>query len=75
MTKSDLPPPQIPPLPAAPARRGRPKKTKAAAAGEVWTGSPAMVVTVSGPTAPDFTAAASAVAASGTASARSSRTT
>ena len=34
MTKSDLPPPQIPPLPAAPARRGRPKKSKAAAAGE-----------------------------------------
>lgn len=34
MTKSDLPPPQIPPLPAAPARRGRPKKSKATAAGE-----------------------------------------
>ena len=34
MTKSDLPPPQIPPLPLAPARRGRPKKSKAAAAGE-----------------------------------------
>lgn len=34
MTKSDLPPPQIPPLPATPARRGRPKKSKATAAGE-----------------------------------------
>src|SRR5690606_30497766 len=34
MTKSDLPPPQIPAQPAAPTRRGRPKKSKAAAAGE-----------------------------------------
>ncbi len=34
MTKSDLPPPQIPPLPATPVRRGRPKKSKATAAGE-----------------------------------------
>ncbi|MEN5145242.1 TetR/AcrR family transcriptional regulator [Brevundimonas diminuta] len=34
MTKSDLPPPQIPPLPATPARRGRPKKSKATAVGE-----------------------------------------
>lgn len=34
MTKSDLPPPQIPSQPPAPARRGRPKKSKASAAGE-----------------------------------------
>jgi len=34
MTKSDLPPPQIPPSPATPARRGRPKKSKASAVGE-----------------------------------------